>query len=447
MVKLRQTELVGAVDDQRVGRRNVQPRFHDRGGHQNVELAVIKGVHCIVELLRRHLAIGNDEAHFGHVVLEELGDIGLVRYARAHIEGLTAAIFLAQQGFSDHQRVERRNEGADGEPVHRRGGQKGKIAHSRQCQLQGARDRGCRERQHVNVAFEFLEPFLVPYPEMLFLIDNQQPQIAEGYGFRQQRVGAHDDVDAAVLQTLLGCLEVRRGNQTGSLTDPNRQPGEAFGEGFKVLTRKQRRRHDDGDLLAAHGHNERGAQSDFGLAETNIAADQPIHNAAGGEVVENSVDRCKLILGFLIGKAGAEFVIRAGLDFDRLGRGCLAGGSDLDELLGHIADTLLELGLLGLPSHPAKFVQLCPLRPVAGQKFDIFDRKVELVALGVFDFDAIMGCACRLDGLEPDEPANAVIDVNDKITSRKAGGLGERVGSLFPSRLANDPFAQDILLG
>src|SRR3712207_8790828 len=46
-------------------------------------------------------------------------------------------------------------------------------------------------------------------------------------------------------------------------------------EGPVVLARQQGRGHDDGDLLAAHGGHEGGAQRHFRLAEAHVAADEP----------------------------------------------------------------------------------------------------------------------------------------------------------------------------
>ncbi len=72
---------------------------------------------------------------------------------------------------------------------------------------------------------------------------------------------------------------------------------------------RQRRRHHDRDLLAVHRGDEGGAQRHFGLAEADVAADQPVHRPAGAEIVEHGGDGGQLIVGLLVGKAGAEFVI------------------------------------------------------------------------------------------------------------------------------------------
>ena len=76
-----------------------------------------------------------------------------------------------------------------------------------------------------------------------------------------------------------------------------------------VLARQQRGRHHDGDLLAAHRHDEGGAQRHLGLAEADVAADQPVHRPAGGQIVEHVGDGGVLVVGLLVGEAGAELVV------------------------------------------------------------------------------------------------------------------------------------------
>ena len=83
LVELRQAEHVGAVHDQRVGGRNVEAGFDDGRRQQHVVLAVVEGVHDVVEFARRHLAVGDRDLQFRHDSLQELLDLGEVADARA----------------------------------------------------------------------------------------------------------------------------------------------------------------------------------------------------------------------------------------------------------------------------------------------------------------------------------------------------------------------------
>ena len=60
-----------------------------------------------------------------------------------------------------------------------------------------------RQRQHMHLGAQLLQPFLVADAEMLLLVDDQQPEIPELDGFAEQRMGADHDVDRAVGKALL----------------------------------------------------------------------------------------------------------------------------------------------------------------------------------------------------------------------------------------------------
>ncbi|MNT64361.1 hypothetical protein D3C72_2022540 [compost metagenome] len=95
LIELRQPELVRAMHDQRIGVRNVEAGFNDGRRQQHVELVVVEGIHDVVEFARRHLAIGNHERHFRHLLPQELGNVRLVLNPRHDVEALPATIFFA----------------------------------------------------------------------------------------------------------------------------------------------------------------------------------------------------------------------------------------------------------------------------------------------------------------------------------------------------------------
>ena len=141
-----------------------------------------------------------------------------------------------------------------------------------------------------------------------------EAEILELDGLAEQRMGADDDVDAAVGDAFLHPRQLLAGNQPRGLADLNGKAAEALGECLGVLAGEQRGRHDDRDLLAVHGSHEGGAQRHLGLAEADVAADQPVHRPAGCQLLEHDIDRGLLVLGLLVGKAGAELVIEPVLD-------------------------------------------------------------------------------------------------------------------------------------
>ena len=225
-------------------------------------------------------------------------------------------------------------------------------------------------------------------------------------------------------------------DQPRRLADLHRKAAEALGEGLGVLARQQRGRHHHRHLLAVHRRDEGGAQRHLGLAEADVAADQPVHRPAGGEIVEHRVDRGLLVLGLLVGEAARRTRRRAPCA-DRKPRRLaqLALGRDLDQLVGDLADAVLQPRLARLPAGAAEPVELDAglLGAVARQQLDVLDRQVQLGALGVVDFQAVVRRAGRLDVLQADEAADAVIDMHDEIAGRQARHLGDATPTRTPS--------------
>ena len=137
-------------------------------------------------------------ADFRDQFAQLLGNRRQILDPRADIEGLAAAILLAQQGLADRDGVERRDEGAHRQSVDRRRGDQAHVTHAGQGELQRARDRRRGERQDMHIGPQFLQALLVADAEMLLLVDDQQPEILELDALGQQRMRAHHDVDRAV---------------------------------------------------------------------------------------------------------------------------------------------------------------------------------------------------------------------------------------------------------
>ena len=77
-----------------------------------------------------------------------------------------------------------------------------------------------------------------------------------------------------------GLGRLGRRNQTRQSPHPDRPALEPGLEGREVLARQQGRGAYQRHLPPAHGHDEGGAQRHLGLAESDVAADQPVHGLA-----------------------------------------------------------------------------------------------------------------------------------------------------------------------
>ena len=133
--------------------------------------------------------------------------------ARHDIENLPAAVALAHDRFADRDRIVGHHKGAHRQPVDRRRGDDAHLADPRQCQLQGARDRRRGQCQDMDIGLELLQLFLLRDAEMLLLVDDQQPETSEPHILGEQRVGADDDVEAALGQFFFDVAGVLGGDQ------------------------------------------------------------------------------------------------------------------------------------------------------------------------------------------------------------------------------------------
>ena len=246
-------------------------------------------------------------------------------------------------------------------------------------------------------------------------------------------MGADDDVDGALGDALFHIRQFLRRDEARGLRDIHRMPAQALGERLGVLAREQRRRHHDGDLLAVHGGDEGGAQRHFGLAEADVAADEAIHRPAGIEIVEHRGNGRELIVGLLVGKAGAELVVEARGDGEAGRLVQLPLGRDLDQGAGDLADAVLHPRFARLPGAAAEPVELdvVAFGAVARQQLDVLDRQEQLVAAGVMNFQTIVRRAGGLDGAQAMEAADAVVDVDDQIAGGEARHLGDEIFRAF----------------
>ncbi len=149
--------------------------------------------------------------------------------------------------------------------------------------------------------------------------------------------------------------------------------------------------------------DEGGAERDLGLAEADVAADQPVHRPAGAEIFQHRVDRGVLVLGLLIGEARGEFVV------EPVGRRQAPAPS----LMRVRAATFIRASAMSRMRFLSRAFRVCQPTPpslssvdlglgraVAGQELDVLDREIDPVAAGIDDLEAVMRRAGRLDGTQ-----------------------------------------------
>ena len=109
----------------------------------------------------------------------------------------------------------------------------------------------------------------------------------------------------------------------------------------------------------------------------------------------------------------------------------LARGVELEQLLGHVAHGLLDLGLGLLPGRAAKPIER-RLRSagVFLDQIEALDRHEQLRVAVIAELEELLDDVAAGDGdlLEADELADAVIDVDDQIVDLEIAQVGEERG-------------------
>ena len=217
-----------------------------------------------------------------------------------------------------------------------------------------------------------------------------------------------------------------------------------------MLARQQRGRRDYRDLMPGHRRDEGRTQGNLGLAETDVAANQPVHRLARRQIGQHVVDRRILIVGFLPRKAFDELIIAGLIGLQHWGMAQRAQRRGLEQFVRNRADAFLEPALALLPAFAAepvkrgKFV----IAAIAAEHVDIFDRHVELIAASVFQHHAVMRASADLDRLQAAVAPDPVFEMHHQITGRQRSQFSQkRIGTFAPLLAPHQPVTQDVLLG
>ena len=199
-----------------------------------------------------------------------------------------------------------------------------------------------------------------------------------------------------------------------------------------MLARKQRRRHHDRHLDARPSRRRRrraaplrSCRSRHRRRSAGPSAGRPTRSSSTASMAR------LLVFGLLIGEARRELAVEALRRRQRPAR----RASGARRRCGSAAPAMssrrfLSLALRACQAPPPSLssVRLGRVRAVARQQLDVLDRQEQPVVAGIVDFQAVMRRAGRLDRLQPDEAADAVIGMDDDVARRQRRRLGDEVG-------------------
>src|SRR4051794_6979612 len=357
LVELGEAEEVGALDDQRVGLRDVDARLDDARRHEHVRLAAQEAHHPRLELLLVELAVGHLEAHLGAQAAQALGRLVDRLDAVVDEERLAAAGLLALERLLDEALVVladvrlhrpaalgRRLDDAD-------------VPHAGERHLQRARDRRRAHRDDVDLELELAQELLLLDAEALLLVDDDEPDVLAAQVAAEDAVRADEDVDAAVVERGDRLALLLRAAEAADVLDRERVVLEPLCERAEVLLGEDRRRREDEHLLAVVRRLERSAERDLGLAVADVAADEAVHRLRALHVGLDLLDCLALVGRLLPREGGLELAQPVGVLGEAVAVAAAALGVEVEQLARELLGGAPRARLHRLPRLAAELAQ------------------------------------------------------------------------------------------
>ena len=220
--------------------------------------------------------------------------------------------------------------------------------------MQRARNWRGGQRKHVDLEPQAAQQLLLGDPEALLLVHDHEPEVLRDHVPAEHAVRADEHLDLPLCEVLQDQLRLGGLAEARDHLDPDREIAVARPERVPVLLGEDRRRHEDQQLLAVHRRCERGPHGDLGLAEADVAADEPVHRARRLEVLLDRLDRAGLVLGLAVGELGLEPLEPLVVELVGDARRLLALRVERDQLAGELPDALASARASGLPGLAAE---------------------------------------------------------------------------------------------
>ena len=285
------------------------------------------------------------------------------------------------------------------------------------------------EREDVDLEPQRAEELLLRDPEPLLLVEDDEPEVLRDHVAREDAVRSDQHVDLALLELLQDPRLVGARAEARHHLDAHGEVPVALAERVPVLLGEDRRRAEHERLATVQRDGERGADGDLGLAEADVAADEPIHRTPGFEVLLDCLDRLELILRLAVRERALESLEPVVRQIERLARRLAPARVEREQLAGELPDRGARPALEVLPRLSAELGQRRRLRvrPDVARDFpDLLVRDVEAVLAAEGEEEVVARDAGDVLRLEAEETADAVILVHDVVADPKVGEGLER---------------------
>lgn len=455
-MKVAESEVMCVEDDDGVGVWDVKSVFDDGGREQDIGIAIYKVKDDVFQLVWGHLSVRYADAGLRHkgpdafFYVVESGD------AVVYDEHLSVAPEFEVDGVGEERVVVGVHFGADGIAVGRGRLDDGEVACAHERELEGAGYGGGGEGKGIDGGFHLPDAFFDGDAELLFLVDDEKPEVMEADALADEFVGPDDDVDftgGEVVQDgfcLLGIAGSRE------IVHAYGHVFETFGESSEVLVSEYGGGYEKGGLFVVGSGFEGGADSNFCFSEAYVAADEAVHGVGAFHVGFDGLCGFELVWGVVVEEGGFEFVLHEAVGTESKAFGALSGGVEADEVAGNVFYFVFCALFEVFPRAGAKFIKagrfaFAPFVFAHLVKGVDGDEDVGVVEVG--DFDGFL-CFAVVEGNtdESAEASDAVVDVDDEVADVEFAKLFEGEGKLAVAGVvgAEDDFVdavEDLVVG
>ena len=424
LVELREAERVGALDDQRVGLRDVDARLDDGRRDEHVGVSAKERVHLLLELALAHLSVRDEEAQFGRELLQLLRDLLDRLDAVVQIERLSAALVLPLERRLHDLLVVLADGGADRPAALRRRLDDRDVAQAGQRHVQRPRNRRRRKREDVDLEPERAQQLFLRDAEALLLVEDDEAEVLGDDVARQHAMRSDQNVDLAFGEVSERLLLLCCGSEPRDHLHAHGEVAVALAERVPVLLGEDRRRREHHHLLVVHRRGEGCADGNLRLAEADVAADEPIHRTRRLEVLLHVLDRALLIGRLPVRERRFELLEPLVSEVVRIARRLLPLRVEREQLARELADRRARARLEVLPRLAAELRERgrrCVGADVSRDLADLLVRDVEAVVTAKREQQVVARDAGDCLRLEAEQLADAVVLVHDVVAGAQVG--------------------------
>ena len=233
-------------------------------------------------------------------------------------------------------------------------------------------------------------------------------------------MGADQDVHFAGFHSLQNFFDLLGRPEAADHFDRERERRESLLEGFVVLEGKNGGGREHGDLLVIAQGLEGSAHRDFGLAITDVAAQQAIHGELRFHVALHVGDGLRLVLGLVVFERIFELLHPLGVGRKDVTARGLALRIELEQLVGHVLHRLAHAGFRLAPCLRAKMIQdgLRALRrTIFLHQIKPSKRNIKPRCVGVFEQHEFRRAVALVDFLQSLILPDAVLHVDNVVAN------------------------------